>query len=72
MVARYDQVLLREVDLGDGQSAAAKQVAVEHRLKEIPLPFMCVYDRNGALVGKVKGPDLGALEWGIQRALRLH
>ena len=69
LIAGQPRAVLRTIDLGDGKSAAAYQVATEHRLKEIPLPLFCVYDKNGTLVGKVAGPDLGALDWGIRRAL---
>jgi hypothetical protein len=69
LIARQIRAVLRTVDLGDGKSAAAYQVAMEHRMKEIPLPFFCIYDKNGTLVGKVAGPDLGALDWGIRKAL---
>ena len=69
LVVRNDRVLMRKVELGDGKSPAAQQVAVEHRYKQIPLPFFCIYDKSGVLVGKVEGPDLGALDWGIRKAL---
>lgn len=67
LVARYDKVLLRKVDLTDRKSAAAAQATSAYGLTGIP--FFCVYDAKGELVGKVAGSELGALEWGIKKAL---
>ncbi len=67
LVARYDKVLLRKVDVGDGVTPAARQAKSEHQLKSTP--FYVVFDGRGLLVGRVEGPDVGALEWGIRKAL---
>lgn len=67
MVARHEKVLLRKVDVDKKDSDAARQAAQQYGMRAIP--FFCIYDGKGALVGKVAENDLGAIEWGIQKAL---
>jgi hypothetical protein len=67
LVARQPKVLLRKVDIDRKDSDAARMAAQQFGMRSIP--FFCIYDAKGILVGKVQEPDLGAVEFGIQKAL---
>lgn len=67
LVARNDKVLLRKVDIGARDSGTVRQAAAQYGMKSIP--FYCVYDGKGTLVGKISDPELGAVDWAIRKAL---
>lgn len=66
MVAKYDRVLLRKVDLVDWDSAAAKQAERDFGLNAIP--YLRVFDARGKSEGEV-APEIGAIEAAVKRAL---
>lgn len=66
MVARYDKVLLRKVDIVNWESDAWKQVEGEYKVRGIPT--IAVFDGKGNYQGTVPGhPPL--IEDAIRKAL---
>ena len=68
MVAKYPNVLLRQVDIVDWDSAAARQATAEFRLAGIP--YVRVYGKTGTLLGEVSGVDPVAIEAAIRKELK--
>ena len=60
LVVRFENTALRQVDIVNWQSAAAKQATAEFRLSG--LPFTRVFDDRGILLGQVSGNDIDRIE----------
>ncbi len=60
LVLKYENVALRKVDLGDWESAAARQASSEFQLPG--LPFTRVFDDRGNLLGQAQGNFIEQVE----------
>jgi hypothetical protein len=68
LVERHEGVLLRKVNIESWSSEAGRQAGKEFGVTAIP--FFCVFGKDGALLEKIRGGDLRALEAAIRRGLR--
>jgi hypothetical protein len=66
LVEKYENVVIRRVDIVGPDSPAAKQAQTEFGMESIP--YTRVYGPSGAFVAEIRGADVEAIEAAVRDA----